>query len=140
MDVVLIIGRVLFSLMFVFGGLNHFTQAEALTGYATFKKVPFPKLSNLLSGAVLIAGGLSVILGVYADLGALLLAAVLLAMAVMMHNFWAADDQSKQVEMISFMKNVSMAGAALILFAALASVEKANHIVGPMITDSLFGK
>ena len=88
----------------------------------------------------MLAGGLSVILGVYADLGALVLAAVLLAMAVMMHNFWAADEQTKPMEMISFMKNVSMAGAALILFAALASVDKTDEVIGPMITGSLFGK
>ena len=112
----------------------------AMTGYATFKKVPYPKVANLLSGALLLAGGLSVILGVYADLGALVLAAVLLAMAVMMHNFWAADEQTKPMEMISFMKNVSMAGAALILFAALASANKTAEVIGPMITDSLFGK
>lgn len=140
MDVILIIGRVLFALMFVVGGLNHFTKAEAMSGYAAFKKVPYPKVANLLSGVLLLAGGASVILGVYADLGALVLAAVLLAMAVMMHNFWAADEQSKPMEMISFMKNVSMAGAALILFAALASANKTAEVVGPMLTDSLFGK
>jgi hypothetical protein len=44
------------------------------------------------------------------------------------------------MEMISFMKNVSMAGAALILFAALASADKTAEVIGPMITDSLFGK
>jgi len=56
MDVVMLIARVLFALMFVSGGLNHLTKAEAMTGYATFKKVPAPKLANLVSGLLLIAG------------------------------------------------------------------------------------
>lgn len=140
MDIVLIIGRVLFALMCITGGLNHFTKAEAMAGYAGFKGVPQPKLANLLSGLMLLAGGLSVVLGVYADLGALVLAVVLLAMALMMHNFWKADDASKQMETISFFKNVSMAGAAIVFFAALAGAEKGARVIGPMITDGLFHK
>jgi uncharacterized membrane protein YphA (DoxX/SURF4 family) len=140
MDIILIIGRVLFALMCITGGLNHFTKAEAMAGYAGFKGVPQPKLANLLSGLMLLAGGLSVVLGVYADLGALVLAVVLLAMALMMHNFWKADDASKQMETISFFKNVSMAGAAIVFFAALAGAEKGARVIGPMITDGLFHK
>ena len=141
MDIILIIGRVLFALMCVQGGLTHFTKAEAMSGYAQFKGVPAPKLANLVSGAMLFLGGLSVILGVYADLGALLLVAVLLGMAVMMHNFWKAEDpQAKQMETISFFKNVSMAGGALVIFAAIANAEKAARVVGPMLTDGLFAK
>lgn len=141
MDIVLIIGRILFALMFITGGINHFTKAEAMAGYAQFKGVPQPKLANALSGLMLLAGGLSVVLGVWADLGALVLAVVLLAMALMMHDFWkATDPQAKQTETISFFKNVSMAGAALVLFAAIAAAEKGVEVVGPMITDGLFQK
>lgn len=140
MDIVLIIGRVLFALMLVTGGLNHFTKAEAMAGYAAHKGVPQPKLANLVSGLMLLLGGLSIILGVWADLGALLSAAVLLAMAVMMHDFWKADDQAKQMETISFFKNVSMAGGALVMFAALAAADKGVRVIGPMITDGLFQK
>ena len=140
MDIVLIIGRVLFALMLVTGGLNHFTKAEAMAGYAAHKGVPQPKLANLVSGLMLLLGGLSIILGVWADLGALLSAAVLLAMAVMMHDFWKADDQTKQMETGSFFKNVSMAGGALVMFAALAAADKGVRVIGPMITDGLFQK
>ena len=139
MDIILIIGRVLFALMCVNGGLNHFTKAEAMAGYAQFKGVPAPKLANLVSGAMLLLGGLSVILGVYADLGALVLAVLLLVMAVKMHDFWAADEQSKQMETIQFFKNVSMAGAALVMFAALAAPDEAADVIGPMLTSRLFG-
>lgn len=141
MDIVLIIGRVLFALMLVTGGLNHFTKAEAMAGYAAHKGVPQPKLANLVSGIMLLFGGLSIIFGVWADLGALVSAVVLLAMAVMMHDFWkAADPQAKQMETISFFKNVSMAGGALVMFAALAAADKGVRVIGPMITDGLFQK
>ena len=60
MNTVLLIGRILFALMFVSGGLNHLTKSDAMAGYAGFKKVPAAKLSVLLSGVLLIAGGLSI--------------------------------------------------------------------------------
>ncbi|NDE70871.1 MAG: DoxX family membrane protein, partial [Actinobacteria bacterium] len=55
MNTVLLIGRILFAFMFVTGGLNHLTKAEAMAGYASYKKVPAPKFANLASGLLLIA-------------------------------------------------------------------------------------
>ena len=139
MDIVLIIGRVLFALVLLNSGVMHLTKSEGMVGYAAHKKVPMPKASVLLSGLLMVLGSLSVILGVYADLGALVLAVLLLVMAVKMHDFWAADEQSKQMETIQFFKNVSMAGAALVMFAALAAPEEASDVIGPMLTGRLFG-
>jgi uncharacterized membrane protein YphA (DoxX/SURF4 family) len=139
MDIVMIIGRVLFALMFLAGGLNHFTKAKDMAGYAQFKKVPAAKASVFLSGVVLVLGGLSVILGIYADLGALALAVVLLAMALKMHDFWAQTDaQAKQTETIAFFKNVSMAGAALFMFAMIAGGAGDEGVnFGPHVGDML---
>ena len=134
MDIIMIIGRVLFALIFVSSGINHFTKTQPMTGYAQFKKVPAAKASVLLSGLLLLLGGLSVVLGIYADLGALVLAVLLLAMALKMHDFWAqTDPQAKQTETIAFFKNVSMAGAALFLFALVAN----GGDFGPVVSDDL---
>ena len=134
MNIVMIIGRVLFALIFLASGLNHFTKTQAMTGYAQFKKVPAAKASVLLSGLLLLLGGLSVVLGVYADLGALVLAVLLLAMALKMHDFWTqSDPQAKQTETIAFFKNVSMAGAALFLFALVAN----GGEFGPVVSEDL---
>jgi uncharacterized membrane protein YphA (DoxX/SURF4 family) len=135
MNAVMLVGRILFAFMFVASGLNHLTKAEAMAGYAAYKKVPAPKLANLLSGVLMILGGLSIILGVYADLGAVVLAVLLVAMAVKMHDFWNAEGEAKQPEMIGFMKNISMAGGALFLFA-YAATEDSN--IGPALGKSLW--
>lgn len=135
MDIVLLIARILFAFMFVMSGINHLTKTDAMTGYAQFKKVPAAKLSVQLSGILMALGGLSIILGVYLDLGAIVLAVILVAMAVKMHDFWAADEASKQTEMIGFLKNISMAGGALFMFA-IAATEDSSY--GPALTESLF--
>lgn len=132
MDYVLLAARILFAFMFLGSGLNHFKHTEAMTGYAQFKKVPMAKLSVQVSGLLCILGGLSVILGVWTDLGALVLSVLLVAMAVKMHDFWNADAASKQIEMIGFLKNISMAGGALFIFAinASADADYALQLVG----------
>jgi uncharacterized membrane protein YphA (DoxX/SURF4 family) len=118
MDLIIVIGRILFGGFFLMSGINHFTKLEAMTGYAQYKKLPAAKLGVLISGLMLVIGGISIILGYFADLGALLLAIFLVLAAVIFHNFWKETDATaKQNEMLGFMKDIALAGAALILFA-----------------------
>ncbi len=122
MDAVLAIGRILFALIFISSGINHFTKLEAMTGYAKYKKVPAAKLAVLVSGVMLLLGGVYVALGIYADLGALILAIFLIPTALMMHTFWKeTDPTAKMNESIAFFKDLALAGAALILFAMIGS-------------------
>lgn len=134
-DVVLLVGRVLFALIFIKSGIAHLTKLNASTGYAQFKKVPSPKLAVIVTGLMLIIGGLYVALGIFADLGALLLAIFLIVSAFMMHNFWTIqDEQAKQGETINFFKNIALAGAALIIFALVSTGTE----FGPEIRGALF--
>lgn len=122
MDILLIVGRILFALIFINSGFAHFSQREAMTGYAQFKKVPAAKLAVPLTGLMILLGGISMVLGIWMDLGALLLAIFLIFSAFMMHNFWTIDDATQKMnETVAFFKNLSMAGAALIIFAVIAN-------------------
>ncbi|MBM3655970.1 MAG: DoxX family protein [Actinobacteria bacterium] len=135
MDIVFIIARVLFSLLFISSGVAHLARLQAMTGYAQYKKVPAAKLSVIVTGLMLIIGGLYVALGIYADLGALLLAIFLLLSAFKMHDFWTiTDEQAKQAEMANFMKNLALAGAALVIFVLVGS----GGEFGPTITEGIF--
>jgi uncharacterized membrane protein YphA (DoxX/SURF4 family) len=135
MDVVLVIGRVLFALLFINSGIAHLTKLEAMTGYAKYKKVPAAKLGVIVSGLMILIGGLYVALGIYADLGALLIALFLIPTSFLMHAFWKETDATaKQNETIAFFKNLSMAGAALIIFALVST----GTNFGPSITSAFF--
>lgn len=117
-DELFLIGRIVFSLTFLQYGVRHLTQTEASTGYAAYKKVPSPRNMVLFTGAAMIIGALAIILGIWMDLAALGIAIFVLAAALFMHRFWEEDDvQTRQIEMAQFMKNISIAGAALILVA-----------------------
>jgi uncharacterized membrane protein YphA (DoxX/SURF4 family) len=139
MDAVFLAGRILFALIFLMSGLTvHLTGRAQSVQYARSYKAPAPELMVPLSGLVIIAGGLSVALGVLADLGALLLAAFALSVAPIMHAFWReADPQMQQNQMAHFLKNLAMAGGALVIFFTY------NQLQGdaPLsITDPLFNR
>lgn len=121
MDAVLVIGRILFALIFVTSGIAHFAKLEAMTGYAQYKKLPAAKLGVIISGLFFLLGGIYIAAGFWVDLGALLLAITLILAAVIFHNFWKeTDPTAKQNEMIAFNKDIALAGASLILFALIA--------------------
>ena len=135
MDVVALIGRILFVIVFFGSALGHFTQTAAMAGYAAAKGVPSAKAATLGSGVLMVVGGLMLLLGVCADLGALLLVLYLLPTALVMHAFWKETDaQAKQQEMIQFNKDVSLAGGALMFFGLYAGPgsELGLTLTGPL--------
>jgi uncharacterized membrane protein YphA (DoxX/SURF4 family) len=89
----------------------------------------------LVTGVQLALGGLMVLLGIWADLGALLLAAFLIPTAIIMHGFWReTDQQARMMEMVQFNKDLALGGASLALFAFFAHVND----LGLTITGPLF--
>jgi uncharacterized membrane protein YphA (DoxX/SURF4 family) len=112
----------LFALLFITSGLAHFAKLEAMTGYAKYKKLPAAKFGVLISGLFFLLGGVYIAAGFWVDLGALMLAVTLILAAIIFHNFWKETDATaKQNEQTGFFKDLSLAGAALILFALVAT-------------------
>jgi putative oxidoreductase len=139
MEVVFLIGRILFVLVFVLSGSTvHLLQARQGIEYARMYGVPAPELLVPLSGLMAVLGGLSVAFGVWGDLGALVLVAFLLPVAFLMHAFWKeTDPQQRANQMVHFLKNLSMAGGALVLFYAWNQLQ---GDAGLSITDPLFDR
>lgn len=133
MDILLLIGRVLFVLIFLASGMGHFRMADMMAGYAGSKGVPSPKAAVQVSGLVILVGGLSVALGIYADLGALLLIAFLIPTAFLMHAFWKETDaMAKSTEQIAFLKDLALAGGALFAYALAHAGSFGPTITGPL--------
>lgn len=136
MDIVALIGRILFVALFLGGGVNHLLKADMMGGYAASKGVPMAKLATIASGVLLIVGALMVLLGVWLDLGALLLVVFLVPTTLLMHTFWKeTDETAKQLEQAMFLKNTALAGAALLMMALYAEL---GDGLGITITGPLF--
>jgi putative oxidoreductase len=134
--VLVLISRILFVAIFATAAVGHLTQSKGMAGFAASKKIPYALLSVIGSGVLLALGTLSVLLGVWGDLGALLLLLFLVVTTPTMHNFWThTDPMTKAGDQSHFFKNVSLAGATLAIFALFSY---AGSDLGLTITGPLF--
>lgn len=136
MDVLFLIGRILFVLVFLGSAVAHFTNTGAMAGYAQSRGLPAARPAVLLTGAQIAIGALLVLLGIWMDLGFILLALFLLGTAFLIHSFWRDKDPSMRFnEQTQFMKDLALAGAAI---AMLAAVWIIGDDLALTITDPLF--
>jgi putative oxidoreductase len=116
-----LIGRAVLGGYYIYSGLNHFKNRPALVQYAGSKRVPAPQVAVAGTGALLMFGGASILLGLKPRWGALAIIAFLAGVSPMMHDFWRQSDPNQRMaEMVNFTKNMALLGAAL----TLAGVER----------------
>jgi putative oxidoreductase len=114
MKYTVLIGRILFSLIFILSGPHHF-QAGSI-GYAASAGVPMASFLVPLSGIIALAGGLSIALGYKAKIGAWLIVLFLIPVTFALHKFWGiTDPMMAQMQMAMFMKNIALIGGALVI-------------------------
>lgn len=106
------VARFLFSIIFVLAGFNHFSSGSI--AYAALQGIPMPDILVPVSGVIALIGGLSIMTGFHARVGAVLLLIFLVPVTFLMHDFWnVANPEMAQMQMANFMKNLSLIGAAL---------------------------
>jgi putative oxidoreductase len=116
MELLVPVGRLLFSLVFIQSGIGHFRQRTGMTEYARSAGAPFPEIMVPVTGLMILLGGLSILLGVYARVGAWLLVLFLIPTALIMHRFRGVPEpQVAQNQRAHFHKNLALAGAALLI-------------------------
>ncbi len=107
-------GRIFFSLIFIFSGIGHFSRE--MIAYASQQGLPMAGFLVPFTGALAVLGGFSILFGYRARIGALLLIAFLVPVTLFMHNFWAVQDPVEaQGQLIHFLKNIAMLGAACLI-------------------------
>ncbi|HET8903538.1 MAG TPA: DoxX family protein [Saccharospirillum sp.] len=106
----MVAGRVLISFMFIMSGLQKIGGLEGTQGYMEMMGVPGILIYPTILVEVL--GGLAVLIGYQARIGALLLAGFSILSGVIFHF-----DPSDQMQMISMFKNFAIAGGFLFIVA-----------------------
>jgi putative oxidoreductase len=127
MKYIVLVGRILFSFIFIMTIMGHFSQQDI--SFAAAAGVPLASFAVPISGIIALLGGLSIAFGYKAKWGAWLIVLFLVPITIMMHNFWAAPDKmTAQMQMAMFIKNISILGGALMI---------AYFGTGPLSLDSL---
>jgi len=110
-----LIARILLSGIFLISLFSKITGLEGTIQFMTAKGIPLPSL--LIWGAIAteLAGALALITGYKIKEAGLLLALYLVPTTLIFHNFWAMEGQQFQMQLMAFMKNVSIMGGLLLL-------------------------
>jgi putative oxidoreductase len=106
----LLIGRVLMSIIFIMAGISKLGAVAGTAGYMASMGIPLPNITVWLVIALELLGGVAILLGFFTRYVAWALAAFCVASGYLGH-FQPED----QMQMISFMKNLAMAGGFLVL-------------------------
>ena len=130
---ILFVGRLLFVGLFMSTAVNHIRSRDRYVAIAK-GRIPIPYVAGWPAGVWLLLADTSLVLGVWPDIGALMLAAFLVPITILFHPFWTISDPAqRRTQEMNFYRNVSLVGAALALFALFS-------VVGPgrfAITGSL---
>jgi uncharacterized membrane protein YphA (DoxX/SURF4 family) len=116
------------ALIFILSAVGKLQDWQGTVQMMADRGLPMPDVLLSISVGLELVGGVLVVLGLYARWGAVVLLLFLVPVSVIMHNFWAVPEDQMQMQMINFMKNVSIAGGLVFLLAMGA---------GPVSIDAL---
>jgi putative oxidoreductase len=136
--IVVLAGRLIFGLYFgiIAGFGGHFRNSTSFEGYARQVNFPGAAIAGWPTGLWLTAGGLSVALGVWPDLGSLMILAFLFVALVYFHRFWEIEDPMQKLnQQLLFWRNAFGIGACLVLFGMFVTLGPALRFA---ITSALF--
>ena len=118
MDIVFLIGRIIFGGYFIMNAWSHFKGLDGLSGYAASKGVPSARSAVFVSGVLLLLGGLGVVFGISPEASLALLIIFLIPVSFKMHAYWKeTDPNAKMSQRIAFMKNMALVGAIFMMYA-----------------------
>src|SRR5439155_25893937 len=111
--------RILMSQIFLISGLMKIIDWSGTEDQMAGRGMFWIPLFHVASMLVELGAGLSLLLGLKARLGALVLFLFLIPVTLTFHNFWTYTDPKEQkVNMLFFMHNIALMGGLLVLLAA----------------------
>lgn len=108
------LGRALFGGILALTALDNLRDLDARIAYAESKGAPAPELSVPALSVGLLLGSVGVALWRLPSAAAALVAWFLASVTPVMHDFWNVEDpEERQQQLIQFLKNTALFGAAL---------------------------
>jgi putative oxidoreductase len=110
-------GRALLGVLFLISGIFKIGGFSGVAAWMASAGMPFASVLLVLTIAVEIGGGLTLITGWNARWGALVLALFLVPVSLVFHGFWSADAANYQNQFNHFFKNIAILGGMLVVFS-----------------------
>lgn len=141
MDVIELVARLLFAAGFLISPSGVLASAPRIAATPMMRPIP-PAIGTVLvrlSCLASMAGATLIALGLWPDLGALLVLVFLVPATLTMHRFWDLEPGSlpRKQKRDVFLSNAGLAGGALFLFLL---VNEAQHVDLGVLSHPLFGR
>jgi putative oxidoreductase len=107
------LGRVLISLIFLFGALGKFMNYDVMVGYMASKELQYIPVLLYVSAFIELIGAICLIIGYKRKVAATILFLYLIPVTYFMHDFWNLSGPAQQPEMIHFLSNLAIMGGLL---------------------------
>lgn len=122
--VVALVGRIVFAYYFgAVAGVGHFKRDQAMRGYAKQAGFPVPMVAGWVAGLWLTLGAVSVGLGIWPDLGSLMIGAFVIPAALFFHRFWSLEDEAQKTSQRQlFYRNLIILGASVVFFGTFVAL------------------
>jgi len=116
-DAAALFGRIVMSVIFItsgFGKLMGFAETEHMI---ESKGVPLPEIAAVIAVLIELGGGLALLFGWKTRWAALAFVLFLVVITPIFHGFWAMEGAERHANEINFMKNLTILGGFLLLYA-----------------------
>jgi putative oxidoreductase len=112
-----LVGRILMSAIFIVSGFAKLTDPAGASGYMSGVGIGNADTLVYVAGAAELAGGLAVLFGFLSRIAAIGLIVLLAIIQFYFHNFWALPEPDAKMQMVQFMKNLSIMGGLFMIVA-----------------------
>lgn len=109
-DVVLLVGRVLMSIIFIGSGWDRVENFGGESGYLASLGLPIPGALNAIEIVIEGLGGVALLTGLLFRLASLGLIASTIVASVLVHHFWTMAGDQRLDQYFHFMKNACIVG------------------------------
>jgi putative oxidoreductase len=113
MKILFLLGRILVGGFFIYSGIKHFMNLNAMTGYTKAAGVPLPDIAVAGTGLLLFVAGFSFLLGYQPLIGIAAAVLFLIPVTLMMHAFWKMEGAARASNLVNFAKNTALLGSVL---------------------------
>jgi putative oxidoreductase len=112
-----LLGRMLLVILFFISGFGKIPGYEGTAAYIASEGLPMPHVLAAISIVIELGGAIAIVLGWKTRFAAAVLALFMIVITPAFHKFWGVPPDEAAMQQIHFMKNVSILGGFLLLFA-----------------------
>jgi putative oxidoreductase len=116
-DSAALIGRILLALMFIISGWEKITGFSETVDSIAGKDLPMPQVLAAIAIAIELGAGLAIAFGWKTRWAAVAMMVFLIVITPIFHAFWNVPADQTMMQQINFMKNLSILGGMIVLFA-----------------------